>query len=242
MPTDINVIKTRLCSGGKEGKSKNEEGFSGELWLPPPQKNEALPLTQYCKRILPIFKSCRAEEAVGWRTRVQYYSRRSRVMSHPILFFFFQTESNFQGRSHAYEREAADITFLSELKIPKRKKGATLFPVYFIVFLSFHSKASYMLCICFLLICCCVAVASLCCWFCFCFALLVVAGFLLCFCFALVCFCFACALLVLLLSINCSLLLFGFALLLLRCCFVFALLQFLLLLLFLLLLQFSLLF
>ena len=29
MPTDINVIKTRLCSGGKEGKSKNEEGFSG---------------------------------------------------------------------------------------------------------------------------------------------------------------------------------------------------------------------
>ena len=114
----------RKCKSANLNATKKKSAmFQRGTLVAPPQKNEALPLTQYCKRILPIFKSCRAEEAVGWRTRVQYYSRRSRVMSHPILFF--QTESNFQGRSHAYEREAADITFLSELKIPKRKKGAT---------------------------------------------------------------------------------------------------------------------
>ena len=115
------LLKLVCVAGGRRGRVKTKQVSAGNS-AAPPKKNEALPLTQYCKRILPIFKSCRAEEAVGWRTRVQYYSRRSRVMSHPILFF--QTESNFQGRSHAYEREAADITFLSELKIPKRKKGA----------------------------------------------------------------------------------------------------------------------
>ena len=60
--------------------------FQRRTLAAPAKRNEALPLTQYCKRILFIIKSCKAEEAVGWRTRVQYYSRRSRVMLHPVLF------------------------------------------------------------------------------------------------------------------------------------------------------------
>ena len=170
----------------------------------PPKKNEALPLTQYCKRILPIFKSCRAEEAVGWRTRVQYYSRRSRVMLHPILFFS-NREQFPRKKSRIRERSSWHNFSLWTQNTKKKKRRNAISCLLYCFFYHFIRKQAT----CFAFAFCWFAVVLLLlrCVFCFAFALLcfVVAGFSLCFCFALVCFCFACALLVLLLSINCSL-------------------------------------
>ena len=57
-----------------------------------------------------------------------------------------QRSSNFQGRNHAYKRvEQTTQLFSLNSKYKRGKKGATLFPIYFIfLFLSFHSKASYI--------------------------------------------------------------------------------------------------
>ena len=66
-----------------------------------------------------------------------------------------QKQSKSKSKSKTTQNNAKANQKQSKSKV---KKSATRLSVYFI-FLSFHSNASYMLCICFLLICCCVAVA-----------------------------------------------------------------------------------
>ena len=113
-------------------KNKKCNVSAGNSGCPPKKKwsfttNTVLQKNSVHFKKLQGWGGCRLENT---RTILQP-SQQGNVAPHSFL----QTESNFQGRSHAYEREAADITFLSELKIPKRKKLCFLLRVLYSIWL-----------------------------------------------------------------------------------------------------------